>query len=136
MSGSVSSALDTLKQGLRQVQGLRVSDFIPDTINAPMAMITLDEATYHRAFGGGDVIMRFTVTVVVGRVSERVAQSRLDDYLSYGGPSSIRQALEVGNHLDGCGFETLMVERAGNLQPVTFNDVVYLSIDFTVLVHA
>lgn len=136
MSASVSDVTKALKEGLRQINGLRVSDYIPDTINAPMAMCTLDEATYHRAFGGGDVNFRFTVTVVVGRISERVAQSRLDDYLSFDGPQSIRQAIEVGRHLVDCGFEALTVERAGNVQPVTVADVVYLSIDFTVLVHA
>lgn len=136
MAGSVSDAADALKAGLRQISGLRVTDYVPDTINAPMAMVMLDEATYHRAFRGGDVNFRFTVTVVVGRVSERIAQNRLDDYLSFDGPQSIRQAIETGSHLDGCAFETLMVERAGNIQPITVNDVTYLSVDFTVMVHS
>jgi hypothetical protein len=135
VSGTVSDAVKAIKDGLRQIDGLRVADFIPDSLNAPMAVINLEEATYHRAFGGGDVVLRFQVTVVVGRVAERVAQSRLDAYLSYDGAQSIRKAIESGPHLE-CGFETLQVERAGNLQPVTVQDVVYLAVDFTVTVHA
>lgn len=133
MASPVSAVADALRNALKQIQGLRVYEYIPDTINVPMAMVNLEEATYHRAFGGGDVNYRFMVTVIVGRVSERVAQSRLDDFLSYSGPQSIRQAIEAIS--DECGVQTLIVERAGNIQPVTVQESVYLAVDFTVLVH-
>ncbi len=135
MAATVSKAAQALRTALQRIPDLRVYDFIPDTINVPMALVTLEEATYHRAFGGGDVQYRFLVTVLVGRTSERVAQQRLDDYLSYSGGQSIRQAIETDPDWD-CDVQTLMVERAGNLQPVTVNDATYLSVDFTVQVHA
>ena len=135
MAATVSEAADAIKTALRAVPGLRVYDYVPDTVNTPMAMLALEEAIYHRAFGGGDVNYRFLVTVLVGRTSERQAQSRLDDFMSYSGAQSIRQAVENDAAWKKC-VQTLVVERGGNLQPITINDVTYLSVDFTVLVHA
>jgi hypothetical protein len=135
MAATVSKAAQALKRALQRIPDLRVYEFIPDTINVPMALVALEEATYHRAFGGGDVNYRFVVTVVVGRTSERVAQQQLDEFLSYSGAKSVRQAIETDPDWD-CDVQTLMVERAGNLQPLTVNESSYLSVDFTVQVHA
>ena len=135
MAATVSEAADAIKTALRAVPALRVYDYVPDTVNTPMAMVNLEDATYHRAFGGGDVNYRFLVTVLIGRTSERQAQSRLDDFMSYSGAQSIRQAVENDSAWKKC-VQTLVVERGGNLQPITINDVTYLSVDFTVLVHA
>jgi len=135
MPATVSTASDALKTSLRRVPGLRVYDFIPDTVNTPMAMVALEEAVYHRAFRGGDVNYRFLVTLLVGRTSERIAQSRLDEFMSYSGTQSIRQAIEDDPAWKS-SFQTLQVERGGNMQPITVNDVVYLAVDFTVIVHA
>jgi hypothetical protein len=47
-------------------------------------VVQLNNVQYDQAFQGGMVIYTFTITVIVGRVSERTAQSRLNAYASTG----------------------------------------------------
>ena len=135
MAATVSQAANALRTALGTINGLRVYEHIPDVINPPMAAVGIDEVTYHRAFGGGDAIYRYVVTVVCARTSERTAQTRLDGFVSYSGDASVRAAIEADPTLGGV-VSTCIVERGGNIQPISVNEATYLAIDFTVVVHA
>lgn len=135
MAATISVAAEGLRERLATIIGLRVYDHIPDTISVPMAAIAIDEVTFHRAFRGGDPIYRFIITVLVARTEERTAQRKLEDFLSWSGQKSVREAIELDMTL-GDRVQTCVVERGGNIQPVTVNDATYLSVDFTVIVHA
>ena len=135
MAATITSAAEGLRERLAVIPGLRVYDHIPDTISVPMAAVAIDEVTYHRSFAGGDPVYRFVITVLVARTEERTAQRKLEDYLSYGGDKSVRAAIEADMSL-GNRVQTCVVERGGNIQPITVNDATYLAVDFTVQVHA
>ncbi len=131
---SVSEISDALKNALTLVPGLRVHDYLPDQINPPVAYVGIDSIDYHGAFRGGNPVHSYTITVVVGRTSDRASQKTLDEFLSYDGPRSIRAAIEKDRTLDGW-VQSLIVTRGGNLAPLTMGDVTYVSIDFTVTVY-
>ena len=132
---SVSQVSEAIRTALRAIQGLRVVEYIPDSLNPPMATVGADTVTYHGAFGAGNPVYQFTVAVVVARASERMAQKRLDDFLSYDGPLSIREALEADSTL--CDIvQTCQVVSGGNITNINVNDVVYLSVEFAVEVYA
>lgn len=136
MAAKISEVAQGLKDQLRQIPGLRVVDYMPDQINPPTAVMSISDVTFHRAFAGGDPEYQFVVSIIVGRTSERVAQDRLDAYCSFDGDQSVRAAIESDQTLDG-RCSSLIVERVGNIQTVTLGDNVnYLAVDFTVLVHA
>lgn len=135
MAATISEAAAGIRDRLATINGLRVHEYIPDTINPPMAIVGLDQVDYHGSFGGGDPVYTFTVTVIVARVSERTAQTKLDAYASWSGTSSIRAAIEADKTLNGV-VSTLNVPTAGNIQAIQSNEVTYLAIDFTVVVHA
>jgi hypothetical protein len=135
MSGTVSEIANGLKTSLSAIEGLRVVDYISDQINPPTALVGIDNVVYHRAFGGGDAVYQYTVTVIVSRADTRTAQNALDGFLSYDGRTSIRQAIENDLTCNGSA-QTCVVERGGNITTVTINEVVYLAVDFTVTVHA
>jgi hypothetical protein len=131
---TVSEISEALRNALTLVPGLRVYEYLPDQINPPLAYVGIDNVDYHGAFRGGNAVHAYAITVVVGRTSDRASQKALDEFLSYDGPRSIRQAIESDPTLNGW-VQTLIVTRGGNLSPLTMGDVTYISIDFTVTVY-
>lgn len=130
---TVSQVSKRLRDALAEVDGLRVIEFIPDSLNPPMATVGVDNVTYHSAFGANPVYM-FTVNVVVARASDRIAQQRLDNFLSYDGEGSIRAAIEKDPTLCGT-VSTCQVVSGGNIISLNVQEVIYLSVEFNVEVY-
>ena len=136
MPATVSQVKDGLKARIQSVPGLRAFDYQPDQVNPPFAWPALDEIRYHQTgMSTGGVVMDFTITVVVQRVSERVAQDALDQYMSWSGTQSVRAAIEADRTLGGV-CEDLIVTSAGNFTNIDANDTLYLTVDFKVTVYA
>ena len=134
MPATVLQVMTGVKNRLATINGLRVFDFQPDNINPPSAFPQIDSVEYHGAFGGGDVRFNMTVVTIVGRVSDRTAQSSLDTYLSYSGTGSIRQAIEGDPTLGGVA-STLVVSQSANIRTLAIGEAEYLSIEITLVVH-
>lgn len=136
---SSTTTVTQIKEGLQTrlatISGLRSYVQQPDNNNAPFAWPMLESITYNGAMGGGLIIHTFTVSVVVGRASERTAQNALDGYLSYAGASSVRAAIEGDRTLGGV-VQDLIVESASNISTLDANDTTYLMVDFRVVVYA
>ena len=136
MPATVSQVKDGLKTAIQTISGLRAYDYQPEQVNPPFAYPVLTEIRYHETgMGLGGVVMDFTVTVVVSRQSERVAQDTLDGYMAMTGASSVRAAIEADRTLGGV-CDDLIVVSAGNLIQVDANDTLYLAVDFKVTVYA
>ena len=134
MPATVSQISAALKAAVGTITTIRVYDYQPDQINPPLAIIGLNQVAYHRAFGGGDAVHQYLVTVVVNRPSERTGQAALDGFSSYDGATSIRAAIEADPTLGGV-VDAVIVERAENVQYMTLGDTTYLTVDFVVTVH-
>lgn len=135
MAGSSSDLFSGLATALAQVRGLRVADHLPEQINPPVAIVQLQQVTYHRAMQGGSSEWEFLVAVVAGRMGDRAAQRQLDSWISYDGPYSIRAAIEADPTLGGA-CETLIVTDMVSVRPITTGDASYLSCEFNVTLHA
>jgi hypothetical protein len=131
---TVTEISDAIKNSLTTIPGLRVYDYLPDQINPPLAYVGIQSVNYHGAFQGGNPVHSYTVSVVVGRVSDRASQRALDEFLAYDGDRSVRAAIEADPTLDGW-VQTLVVTDGGNLAPLTMGDVTYISIDFSVTIY-
>lgn len=134
MAATVTTAAEGLRERLATIVGLRVYDHIADSFQPPAAMVNIDNVDYHEAFAGGDPVYTFTISLLVARADERTAQRKLDDYLSYSGQKSVREAIETDMSLGG-RVETCVVTSGGNIAAVQVNEATYLSIEFTVIVH-
>jgi hypothetical protein len=108
---------------------------MPEQLNAPIGFPVLESIEYHKAFGGGNVVMRCSVFVIVGRYTDRTAHSALDGYLSFSGATSIRAAVEGDTTLGGV-CQTLVVESGMNISAVSVADSEFLQVQCTVVVHA
>ena len=78
---------------------------------------------------------RFTVSVLVGLVSERSSQNKIDGYCSSTGSSSIKLAVESDKTLGGKAFDTRVTEIR-TYSSVTVGDVKYLAAEFIILCYA
>ena len=135
MPATVSQVADGLKARLATVTGLRTFAYQPEQVNPPVAFPVLDSIDYHRAFGGGDVQMRFTIIVIVGRYLDRVAHTNLDGFLSFSGATSLRAAIEGDKTLGGVA-NTLVMDSSLSIGSLAIAEAEFLQVSFSVLVHA
>lgn len=134
-NATVSGIRAGLATRLATISGLRVSATIPDQPNPPQAVVSLDSIDYDKAFNRGHDEYRWTVTLVIGRVSERTAQDRMDTYLAPSGASSIKTAIEADQSLGGAAVAVRVTSVVG-VQSVTVGDITYLAANVAVLVYA
>jgi hypothetical protein len=134
MPATVSQVATGLATNLATIAGLRTSAFQPEQLNPPFAFPTLNRIEYHKAFGGGDVVMDFTVSVIVGRYVDRNAFATLDDFLSFSGAKSVRAAIESDKTLGGV-CQTLVLPSGANITSLSSADAEFLQIQFQVTVH-
>jgi hypothetical protein len=99
-----------------------------------MAMLGLDKIIYNRQNNAAMSEYTFKVTVVVGRVVERVAQNSLDLYVSPGA-GSIKAAIESDKTLGGNAYDVFISELSA-YGAIQVNGIDYLSAEFSVQVFA
>lgn len=97
-------ALDT-------ITGLRSFDYVPDSLSPPAAVVEPLEVDYDEAMHRGLDTYRAFILVIVGRMSDRSSQDRLDAYVAGSGSSSVKAALESDKTLGGA-CSTLQVTSA------------------------
>ena len=130
---SITLIRQGLGNNLATIRGLRVAETIPDQVNPPQAVISLQSVAYDGALRGGLTTYTFMVTVIVGRMSERTAQRTLDGYISPG-TGAIKNAIESDKSLGGSAFD-VRVEAMSSVGSLTIGEVNYLAADFTVTVY-
>jgi hypothetical protein len=131
----ISELRTGIKTNLATISGLRTSDFQPDNINPPVAIVFPISVNYDESFHRGMQTYTFAVQVIVGRVSERSGQSTLDAYCASTGASSIKLAIESDKTLAGKAFD-LRVTDMRNYGELIVGEVNYLSAEFVVLCYA
>ena len=132
---SISELRAGIKTNLATISGLRVSDFQPDNINPPVAIVFPISVNYDETFARGMQTYTFSVQVIVGRVSERSGQNSIDAYISSTGTKSIKLAIESNKTLGGKAFD-LRVTDMRNYGELLVGEVNYLSAEFVVLCYA
>jgi hypothetical protein len=132
---SISELRAGIKTNLATISGLRVSDFQPDNINPPVAIVFPIGVSYDDTFQRGMQTYTFSVQVIVGRQSERSGQNSIDAYCSSTGASSIKLAIESNKTLGGKAFD-LRVTDMRNYGELLVGEVNYLSAEFVVLCYA
>lgn len=135
MPATVSQVANGLKARLATISGLRTFSFQPEQVNPPVAFPVLESIDYHKAFGGGDVRMSFTIIVIVGRYVDRVAHANLDGFLSFDGATSLRAAIEGDRTLGGVA-QTLVMDSSLSIGALAVAEAEFLQVSFSVLVHA
>jgi hypothetical protein len=131
---SITDIRDGIANNLATISGLRTSAELPDQPSPPIAVVQLNNVTYDQAFQGGLVLYNFTITVIVGRVAERVAQQRLNAFASTGA-GGIKTALQSDRTLGGHAFDVKLQEMT-NIGAITLGEQQYLAAEFAAIVYA
>ena len=131
---SITDIRDGIATNLATISGLRTSAELPDQPSPPIAVVQLNNVTYDQAFQGGLVLYNFTITVIVGRVAERVAQQRLNAFASTGS-GGIKAALQSDRTLGGHAFDVKLQEMT-NIGAITLGEQQYLAAEFAAIVYA
>lgn len=131
--------IGTLRSGiaanLATITGLRTSATVPDAPTPPQAVVIPSIIQYDRSFHRGLDQYQFIITVLVGRASDRNAQSTLDAYCNPTGALSIKTAVESDRTLGGIA-QSLHVTEMTSYASTSIGDTIYLSADFSVIVYA
>lgn len=131
----LSAIRTALAEKIGSINGLRTAATVPDQVNPPIAVIIPERVTYDEAYARGLVVYTFIVQVVVGKVSERTAQNRLDGFVNPTGATSIKAAIENDKSLGGVVFDSRVTEMT-TYTVVQIGDIAYLSCEFRVTVLA
>jgi len=131
---SISLIRKGLGTNLGTIRGLRVAETIPDNPSPPIAVIALGNVTYNGAFDGGLTIYNFTVSVIVGRVAERDAQRKLDQYTD-AGSRSVKTAIESDRQLNGAAFD-VRLSSLDSYGAISLGEQTYLAAEYSVQVYA
>lgn len=131
---SITDIRDGIATNLATISGLRTSAELPDNPSPPIAVVQLNNITYDQAFKGGMTFYNFTITVIVGRVAERLAQQRLNAYASTGA-GGIKAALQSDKTLGGSAFDVRLQEMT-NIGAITLGEQQYLAAEFSAIVYA
>lgn len=122
-----------LATALDAISGLRTFEYVPDSLAVPAAVVEPLEVTYHQAQQNGLTEYRAYILVIVGRMSDRSSQARLDAYVDTSGTSSIKAALEADRTLGGA-CSTLTVTSTSPRE-VVVSGVDMIAYRFEVLIY-
>lgn len=131
---SIAEIRDGIADNLATISGLRTTTTVPDNPQPPVAIIQPSSITYDRAFARGLDEYNFTVTLIVGRASERTFQRLLDLYCAGTGSSSVKAAIESNRTLSGL-IQDLRVTAMRNYGTITIGEVIYLAAEFDLVVY-
>lgn len=135
MPASVGATATAIATRLGTIPGLRTFAHDPMQYNPPVAFPVLESVTYHEAFAGGDVVMEWTLMLVATRWNDRISYGTLDEWISYSGTQSVRAAIEGDRTLGGV-VQTCVIGSSANISNMSQGEAEFLSVEFTLTVHA
>ena len=130
----IQAIRDRIAVNLATISGLRTSANIPDLVNPPIAVLSLEQIAYDGAFNQGLTTLEFTIFVVVSRADERTAQRKLNQFVAPTGALSIKSAVESDRRLNNLVAD-LRVRSVTNIGSLQLDDQEYMAAEFDVVVY-
>jgi hypothetical protein len=130
----IQAIRDRIAVNLATISGLRTAANVPDLVNPPVAVVSLEQIAYDGAFSQGLTTLEFTIFVVVSRADERTAQRKLNEFVAPTGASSIKSAVESDRRLNNLVAD-LRVRSVTNIGSLQLDDQEYMAAEFAVAVY-
>lgn len=118
-----NTTMDALGARLLTISGLRVYDFLADSVAPPAAVVALPEITYDFTKGRGTDRVVFPVHVLISKVSDRASRDKYGAYAV-----SVKAA--VDGTLGGTVHTARVVSAIASIMSVAGTD--YLAATFNV----
>lgn len=132
---TISALRSGIAANLATIAQLRTAALVPDDPKPPVAVVMPPSITFDTAFGRGTDTYEFNVLLIVGRVSDRTAQTTLDAYCDPSGSASVKTAIESDRTLGGAAFDLRVTDMRG-VSSISIADTTYLTAEFAVQVFA
>lgn len=117
---SIHDVMLGIEGQLATISGLRVSEYLPDQIMPPVAIVGVPPIPeYRTTFGRGRFTLEPTVTILVSARLDRVGQTELAGYADVSGSASIPAAIESDRTLGGVVEECWVL----SFRPLGMEDV-------------
>lgn len=111
--------------------GIRATAYITDSVNTPVAVVSLNEVNYDVVMGRGADEWAYTVTVYTSRTNETQAQKYLDDLREPTGDTSLKTLIEADTALAAL-IDYVVVRTASPVRAQQVGPTQYLLVEFTV----
>jgi hypothetical protein len=134
-TATFSGLRTALATQLATIRSLRTAATVPDNPAPPVAVVVPVNVEYDTSFGRGMDTYTFSVLLIVGRMSERSAQTTLDAYINPTGATSIKAAINADPTLGGA-CQSARVTNMVNYGSLIVGDTEYLSADFQITIYA
>lgn len=112
MTSSLSQIRTAIKATISQA-GLNVYDHEVDVQNSPACVVKPADALFSGAMRMGGDTYRFDLFVVVARTDTRLAQEKIDQYVTGQGPKSIREYLFHNSSLGLPDVDSMVEKMSG-----------------------
>ena len=120
-----------VRAALAEACGIRATAYITDSVNTPVAVVSLNEVNYDVVMGRGADQWNYTVTVYTSRTDDVRAQKYLDDLREPTGATSLKTLIEADTALAEL-VDYVVVRSASPVQAQPVGQVTYLLVEFTV----
>jgi hypothetical protein len=130
----IQAIRDKINANLATIPGLRTVENVPDLVNPPAAVVSLETIEYDGTFQQGLTTLNFTIYVVVSRASERMAQRKLNQFVAPTGTYSVKSAVESNRSLDGTVAD-LRVRSVNNIGSLELDTQEYMAAEFVLVVY-
>lgn len=108
---TLQQIMEGIEARLDTIEGLRVSDIKPGSVDPPMAVVGVPDVTsYHGTFGRGKFQLQPTITILVSKAFDRIGQHALAGYANPTGATSIVAAIEADKTLGGVVDDCIVVD--------------------------
>lgn len=121
-----------LAAGVRNVDGLRCSEFVADQVTCPMGALRLEDIDYDLVFADGPATYQFVLTVYLMRANEKGAQQLADAYAEPTGATSVKAAVETAAVAAAMGVDSINVKTFKGIGTAKVGDVDYLAVQFEI----
>lgn len=120
-----------VRVALAEACGIRATAYITDSVNTPVAVVSLNEVNYDVVMGRGADDWQYTVTVYTSRTDETRAQKYLDDLREPTGSKSLKTLIEADAGIAAL-VDYVVVKSASPVRAQQVGASQYLLVEFTV----
>lgn len=120
-----------VREALASACRIRATAYITDSVNTPVAVVSLNDVNYDIVMGRGGDEWQYTIAVYASRTNEKAAQKYLDDLREPTGDTSLKTLVEGDAGLAEL-VDYARVRTASPVRAAAVGQAQYLFVEFAV----
>lgn len=134
---ALTSIRDGLKTRLETISGLTASEYVPDYIVPPIALVApLNSLNYDSTMARGADTYEIPVILYISRIDAQTSQDEVDSYLASSGSNSVKAAIEGDTTLGGAAMSVRVISASDYGEYEVTQGTSFLGVTFNIEVIA